>query len=87
MGDSGAGGLDASRLPGAVADGIQTALKQSFTDGVNAAFRIAALVGVGAVLVSLLMAGRRKPALAVERGTGTAVHELMTAEDDIAVGQ
>ncbi len=87
MGDSGAGGLDASRLPRAVADGIQTALKQSFTDGVNAAFRIAALVGVGAVLVSLLMAGRRKPALAVERGTGTAVHEPMTAEDDIAVGQ
>jgi EmrB/QacA subfamily drug resistance transporter len=83
----GTAGPGASSMPKAVADGILLAVKQSFTDGVNTTFRIAALVGLAAVLVSLLMAGRRKPAIALDRGVGAASAEPIPLEEDIAVGE
>jgi MFS family permease len=90
----GATGPGASSIPQAVADGILLAVKESFTDGVNTTFRIAALVGLAAVLVSLLMAGRRRPALVLDKGAGglerraDALHQpTMPVESDMAVGE
>ena len=66
MPDNGPGGLAAqlgsalsSPGVGASIDGV---MKQSFTDGVNDTFRVAAFIGAGTVLVSLLMTriGRRR---------------------------
>ena len=74
----------------AIGDGIALAMKESFTDGVNDTFRIAALVGAGAVLVSLLMAGRRKPRVAaVTREDAVPLAERVTerTEEGIAVGE
>jgi MFS family permease len=71
-------GMDA-RMPKETAAGIQLALKRSFTDGVNDTFRIAAIVGAGAVLVSLLMAGRRRSLLIEERGAPVALRDAPPA--------
>ncbi len=73
-----------------IGDGVALAMKESFTDGVNDTFRIAALVGLGAVLVSLLTAGRRKPrAAALTREDAVPLAERVTesTEERIAVGE
>ena len=87
MAGSGVGDTSATPMPEAIADGIQLALKQSFTDGINQTFRIAALIGIGAVLVSLLMAGRRRLALVVKRGAGAAAPRPDEEEEDLASGE
>ena len=71
----------------AMGDGVARAMKQTFTDSVNDTFRIAALVGVGAVLVSLLMAGRRKPRLAVADAPGAASSVDDDETEGVAVGE
>jgi EmrB/QacA subfamily drug resistance transporter len=72
-----------------IGSGIERSMKQSFTDSVNDTFRIAAIIGAGAVAVSFLMAaGRRKK---IEDVTETEVPEeepeIEPASDGIAVGE
>jgi MFS family permease len=45
--------------------GVELAMKSSFTDSINETFRLAALIGVGAVAVAFFMAGTRRRKLAV----------------------
>jgi EmrB/QacA subfamily drug resistance transporter len=88
MSDSGSSALGGSSMPKEMADGIQRAMKQTFTDGVNDTFRIAALVGVAAVLVSLLMSGHRRPALSVARGSPAEAAARAPGDDqDMAAGE
>ncbi len=70
--------------------GVQLAMKESFTDSINDTFRIAALIGAGAVIVALLMKGNRRKTLAMaERATGVPLDapETEQADDGIAVGE
>ncbi len=52
--------------------GVELSMKRSFTDGINDTFRLAALIGVGAVIVAFFMAGSRRKKLAVEARSATA---------------
>jgi hypothetical protein len=65
-------------------------MKQSFTDGVNDTFRIAAIIGACAMLVSLLMSGVKRPKLVpATRSRGSAPTAAADLEGDqrIAVGE
>jgi len=83
----GAIGPDAPSMPPAVADGALLAVKRSFTDGVTTTFRIAALVGLAAMLVSLLMTGRRKAALTLDRNIGGSSRQPIPEGERMAAGE
>ncbi|HTO23988.1 MAG TPA: DHA2 family efflux MFS transporter permease subunit [Spirochaetia bacterium] len=72
----------------ALGKGIDLAMKQSFTDGVNDTFRIAAAIGAVTVLVSLLMAGVRRPRVVAAVRTDAAEDAASVAAVNrrIAVG-
>jgi len=80
-------GPGAASMPPAVADGILRAVKESFTDGVTATFRVAALVGIAAVLVSLFMTGRRKPALSLATNIGESSRKPNLEDERMAAGE
>jgi EmrB/QacA subfamily drug resistance transporter len=64
--------------------GIELAMKRSFTDSINKTFLLAALVGVGAVVASFFMTGkRREPTVTVIEAPAEAPEE----EAPIAVGE
>jgi hypothetical protein len=86
MPDGGQGSL-AAQLPQSLASGIELAMKRSFTDSVNVTFELAALIGLAAVLVSLLMAGARKRAVAAAAEAPRALPELAEEETGVAVGK
>ena len=82
--------LEASAPSEAIGKGIDLAMKQSFTDGVNETFRIAAIIGACAMLVSLLMTAVKRPKLVPatrSRGSAPSAAPDLEADQRIAVGE
>jgi hypothetical protein len=64
--------------------GIDGAMKASFTDSLNRAFLMAALIGAGAVLVAFFIAGGAR---AARKGAKRIAPESDDAEEALAVGE
>jgi EmrB/QacA subfamily drug resistance transporter len=85
---AGASGEAPALRPQEMAAAIDRAMKQGFTDGVNDTFRVAALIGAAAVLVSLLMTriGSRReteaPTIAPSEGYGPGAAAVSPPELD-----
>jgi MFS family permease len=60
--------------------GIDLAMKRSFTDSINDTFRIAALIGIGAVAVALFIAGNQSARKLRPVDVSTAEDDVETAE-------
>ena len=71
----------------AMGAGIELAMKRSFTDSINNTFRIAAIIGVGAAAVSLLMSAASRKKLALADRSETPDVQPMDEADGIAVGE
>jgi EmrB/QacA subfamily drug resistance transporter len=64
--------------------GIDLAMKSSFTDGINDTFRIAALVGLGAVVVAFFIFGKKRVAVPIARAP---LAEADREPEKVAVGE